>query len=85
MIEGCDLAGFNSNRFDIPLLAEEMLRANVNFDMENRKAIDVQVIFHKKEQRNLAAGYEFYCGKNLIMPTQQKLIPSLLLKFLRHR
>ncbi|UCE94836.1 MAG: 3'-5' exonuclease [Flavobacteriaceae bacterium] len=65
MIEGCDLAGFNSNRFDIPLLAEEMLRANVNFDMEDRKAIDVQVIFHKKEQRNLSAGYEFYCGKTL--------------------
>ena len=65
MIEGCDLAGFNSNRFDIPLLAEEMLRAKVNFDMQDRKAIDVQVIFHKKEQRNLGAGYEFYCGKNL--------------------
>lgn len=65
MIEGCDLAGFNSNRFDIPLLAEEMLRSKVNFDMENRKAIDVQVIFHKKEQRTLGAGYEFYCGKNL--------------------
>ncbi len=65
MIEGCDLAGFNSNRFDIPLLAEEMLRANVDFSMDGRKAIDVQVIFHKKEQRNLSAGYEFYCGKNL--------------------
>lgn len=65
IIEGCDLAGFNSNRFDIPLLAEEMLRAKVNFDMENRRAIDVQVIFHKKEQRNLGAGYEFYCGKTL--------------------
>jgi len=65
MIEGCDLAGFNSNRFDIPLLAEEMLRAKVNFDMQNRKAIDVQVIFHKKEQRTLSAGYEFYCGKDL--------------------
>lgn len=65
MIEGCDLAGFNSNRFDIPLLAEEMLRAKINFDMDDRKAIDVQVIFHKKEQRNLGAGYEFYCGKNL--------------------
>jgi DNA polymerase-3 subunit epsilon len=65
MIEGCDLAGFNSNRFDIPLLAEEMLRARVNFDMHDRKAIDVQVIFHKKEQRNLSAGYEFYCGKTL--------------------
>ncbi len=65
MIEGCDLAGFNSNRFDIPLLAEEMLRAKVNFDMQDRMAIDVQVIFHKKEQRNLSAGYEFYCGKSL--------------------
>lgn len=65
LIEGCDLAGFNSNRFDIPLLAEEMLRAKVNFDMKDRKAIDVQVIFHKKEQRNLSAGYEFYCGKTL--------------------
>ncbi|MEN8187371.1 MAG: exonuclease domain-containing protein [Bacteroidota bacterium] len=65
MIEGCDLAGFNSNRFDIPLLAEEMLRAGVNFDMQERKAIDVQVIFHKKEQRTLSAGYQFYCGKDL--------------------
>ena len=65
LIEGCDLAGFNSNRFDIPLLAEEMLRAKVNFDMEDRRAVDVQVIFHKKEQRNLGAGYEFYCGKTL--------------------
>ena len=65
MIEGCDLAGFNSNRFDIPLLAEEMLRAKVNFDMNDRKAIDVQVIFHKKEQRTLGAGYQFYCDKDL--------------------
>ncbi len=65
MIEGCDLAGFNSNRFDIPLLAEEMLRANVNFDMKDRLAIDVQVIFHKKEQRTLGAGYKFYCDKDL--------------------
>src|SRR5210317_2256870 len=51
MIDGCDLAGFNSNRFDIPLLAEEMLRAKTNFDMNDRVAIDVQVIFHKKEER----------------------------------
>jgi len=65
MIEGCDLAGFNSNRFDIPLLAEEMLRANVNFDMKDRESIDVQVIFHKKEERTLSAGYQFYCGKSL--------------------
>ena len=65
IIADCDLAGFNSNRFDIPLLAEELMRAGIDFDMENRKAVDVQVIFHKKEQRNLSAGYEFYCGKVL--------------------
>ena len=65
MIKGCDLAGFNSNRFDIPLLAEEMLRVGLDFDMINRVAIDVQVIFHKKEQRTLGAGYKFYCGKDL--------------------
>jgi DNA polymerase-3 subunit epsilon len=65
IIEGCDLAGFNSNRFDIPLLAEELMRAGIDFDMKNRKAIDVQVIFHKKEQRTLSAGYQFYCGKTL--------------------
>ncbi|WP_272150364.1 3'-5' exonuclease [Tenacibaculum aiptasiae] len=66
MIAGCDLAGFNSNRFDIPLLAEELMRAGIDFDMKNRKAIDVQVIFHKKEQRTLSAGYQFYCGKELV-------------------
>lgn len=65
LIKDCDLAGFNSNRFDIPLLAEELMRAGIDFDMDNRKAIDVQVIYHKKEQRNLSAGYEFYCGKKL--------------------
>lgn len=65
MIYDCDLAGFNSNRFDIPLLAEELMRAGIDFDMKNRKAIDVQVIFHKKEQRTLSAGYQFYCGKEL--------------------
>ena len=65
IIDGCDLSGFNSNRFDIPLLAEEMIRAKVNFDMKNRVAIDVQVIFHKKEERTLSAGYKFYCGENL--------------------
>jgi len=65
MIEGADLAGFNSNRFDIPLLAEELLRVGIDFNMNNRKAIDVQVIFHKKEQRTLSAGYQFYCGKEL--------------------
>lgn len=65
MIDGCDLAGFNSSRFDIPLLAEEMLRAGINFDMDNRKAVDVQVIYHKKEPRNLSAAYQFYCEKSL--------------------
>jgi len=65
MISDADLAGFNSNRFDIPLLAEELIRAGIDFDMENKKAIDVQVIFHKKEQRTLSAGYQFYCGKEL--------------------
>ncbi|MBL4745132.1 MAG: 3'-5' exonuclease [Flavobacteriaceae bacterium] len=65
LIKDCDLAGFNSNRFDIPLLAEEMLRAAIDFDMKNRVAIDVQVIFHKKEQRTLSAGYKFYCGQDL--------------------
>ncbi|MDO6738851.1 3'-5' exonuclease [Wenyingzhuangia sp. 2_MG-2023] len=65
LIKGCDLAGFNSNRFDIPLLAEEMLRAEVDFDLTNIKFVDVQTIFHKKEQRTLSAGYKFYCGKDL--------------------
>lgn len=65
LIAGCDLAGFNSNRFDIPLLAEEMLRAGVDFDMNDRVAVDVQVIFHKKEQRTLGAAYKFYCDKDL--------------------
>ncbi|MDL2289928.1 3'-5' exonuclease [Paludibacteraceae bacterium OttesenSCG-928-F17] len=64
-IEGCDLAGYNSNRFDIPLLAEELLRADVDIDLMKRKFIDVQVIFHKMEQRTLSAAYKFYCGKEL--------------------
>ncbi len=64
-IEGCDLAGFNSNRFDIPLLAEEFLRAGVDLDMTKRKFIDVQTIFHKMEQRTLVAAYKFYCDKSL--------------------
>ncbi len=64
-IEGCDLAGFNSNRFDIPLLAEEFLRADVDIDLKKRKFIDVQAIFHKMEKRTLAAAYLFYCNKTL--------------------
>ena len=66
MIKGCDLAGYNSDRFDIPLLAEEMLRAGIDFDLQNTLAIDVQTIFHKMEQRTLAAAYKFYCGKELL-------------------
>jgi len=65
MVKDSDLAGFNSNRFDIPLLAEEMLRAGIDFDMKGRVAVDVQTIFHKMEQRTLAAAYKFYCDKNL--------------------
>jgi DNA polymerase-3 subunit epsilon len=64
-IEGCDLAGFNSNRFDIPMLAEEFLRADIDIDLNRRKFVDVQTIFHKMEQRTLAAAYKFYCGKDL--------------------
>ncbi len=64
-IEGCDLAGFNSNRFDIPVLAEEFLRADVDIDLSKRKFVDVQVIFHKMEQRTLSAAYKFYCEKDL--------------------
>ena len=62
---GCDIAGFNSNRFDIPLLDQEFQRANVDFDFGKAHFIDVQTIFHKKEPRTLVAAYRFYCGKNL--------------------
>lgn len=62
---GCDIAGFNSNRFDIPMLDQEFQRAGVKFDFSKPRFIDVQTIFHKKEQRNLIAAYKFYCGKDL--------------------
>jgi DNA polymerase-3 subunit epsilon len=65
MLDGCDFAGYNSNRFDIPLLMEEFLRAQVDFDMKNRKLLDVQNIFHKMEPRTLGAAYKFYCSKVL--------------------
>ncbi|MGV6831358.1 MAG: exonuclease domain-containing protein [bacterium] len=65
LLKDSDLGGFNSNRFDIPLLAEELLRAEVDFDMKNRVSVDVQTIFHKMEKRNLTAAYKFYCGKDL--------------------
>lgn len=63
---GCDLAGFNSNRFDLPMLAEEFLRAQVDIDLTRHRAIDVQVIYHKLEQRTLSAAYKFYCGAELV-------------------
>jgi DNA polymerase-3 subunit epsilon len=65
MIKGSDLAGFNSDRFDIPLLAEEMLRAEIDVDFKKYLTVDVQTIFHKMEKRNLSAAYKFYCGKDL--------------------
>jgi len=64
-IEGCDLAGYNSTKFDIPLLAEEFLRAGVDIDLKKRKFVDVQIIFMKMEQRTLAAALKFYCNKSL--------------------
>ena len=63
--KGCDFAGFNSNHFDIPLLAEEFLRSGIDFDFAKCRLIDVQTIFHKMERRNLAAAYKFYCGRKM--------------------
>ena len=65
LIKNSDLGGFNSNRFDIPLLAEELLRAEIDFDLKINKAVDVQTIFHKMEKRTLEAAYKFYCNKDL--------------------
>ena len=62
---GCDFAGFNSNHFDVPLLAEEFLRAGIDFDFSKCRLIDAQTIFHKMERRNLAAAYKFYCGRRM--------------------
>jgi len=62
-LDNCDLAGYNSNRFDIPMLVEEFLRVEVEFDMKGRKLVDVQKIFHMMEQRTLTAAYKFYCNK----------------------
>lgn len=64
-LRGCDIAGYNSNRFDIPMLDQEFHRAEVEFDFSRARFIDVQTIFHKKEQRTLVAAYRFYCGKEL--------------------
>lgn len=63
--EDCDIAGFNSNKFDVPLLIEEFARVGLNFDVVGRRFVDVQNIFHKMEQRTLVAAYKFYCGKDL--------------------
>jgi DNA polymerase-3 subunit epsilon len=65
IFSGCDIAGYNSNSFDVPLLVEEFLRAGVDFDISKAKLVDVQTIFFKKEPRNLTAAYRFYCDKNL--------------------
>lgn len=65
-IEGCDLGGFNSTRFDIPLLAEEFLRADIDIDLKKHKFVDVQGIFHKMEKRTLTAAYKFYCKEELV-------------------
>ena len=63
--EGCDLAGYNSNRFDVPMLVEEFMRAGVDVDLSKRKLVDVQNIYHKLERRTLVAAYKYYCGKDL--------------------
>lgn len=65
IMEGCDIGGYNSNKFDIPLLAEEFIKAGVDIDFRRHSFVDVQNIFHKKEQRTLTAAYKFYCGKDL--------------------
>ncbi|MDE5868898.1 MAG: 3'-5' exonuclease [Muribaculaceae bacterium] len=65
IFDGCDIAGYNSNKFDVPLLIEEFARVGLNFDISGRNFIDVQNIFHKMEQRTLVAAYRFYCGKEL--------------------
>ncbi len=65
-LEGCDLAGYNSNKFDVPILVEEFLRAGIEFDLENRKLVDVQNVFHILEPRTLAAAFKFYCSKELV-------------------
>lgn len=64
-LKNCDLGGYNSNKFDIPMLIEEFLRCEIEFDMEGRRTVDVQNIFHQMEQRTLKAAYKFYCGKDI--------------------
>ena len=64
-IDGCDLGGYNSNRFDVPILMEEFLRVGIEIDLKENRLVDVQRIFHQMEQRTLSAAYKFYCNKNL--------------------
>jgi len=90
LLEGCDLGGFNSNRFDVPMLAEEFLRVGIDFGIEGRNLIDVQNIFHKMEQRTLRAGYQFYCGKSLedaheALPDAEATLEILLAQLDRYR
>ena len=89
-LEGCDLGGYNSNRFDVPFLAEEFLRAGIDFDLEGRNLIDVQNIFHKMEQRTLRAAYKFYCGKTIegaheALPDTEATLEVLLAQLERYR
>lgn len=65
-IGNADLAGYNSNKFDVPMLVDEFIRVGVNFEMKGRRMVDVQNIFHKMEQRTLAAAYKFYCEKEIV-------------------
>ncbi len=65
-LKDCDLAGYNSNKFDVPMLIEEFLRCDIDFSLKNRNLVDVQNIFHKMEPRTLKAAYKFYCGKELV-------------------
>ena len=65
-LEGCDLGGYNSNRFDLPMLIEEFSRAGIDFSIEGKKLVDVQKVFHQMEQRTLSAAYKFYCNKELV-------------------
>lgn len=89
-LDGCDLGGYNSNRFDVPFLAEEFLRAGIDFDLEGRNLIDVQNIFHKMEQRTLRAAYKFYCGKTIegaheALPDTEATLEVLLAQLERYK
>lgn len=82
-LEHCDFAGFNSNKFDVPLLVEEFYRAGIEFEIENRKFVDAMKIFHVKEPRNLAAAFQFYCNKALDNAHSAKFDTMATLEILR--